>query len=178
MSAETLDEREFELINIIGKRLGSNQRDLSQQLNLSLGQTNILIRRLVSKGFIRISQLNKRKVQYLLTPKGISEKMRKSVKYTLNTINAIGLIKNRVAAILNNLYQDGHRRFYLYGEHDLCILVDIVFKELNLDEAILIELKNIPGKEINGVLLVGKEKVSLTDLVVKDRVDLIVEMSK
>ena len=73
MTPEPLNEREFELINIIGKRLGSNQRDLSQQMNLSLGQTNMLIRRLASKGFIRISQLNKRKVQYLLTPKGISE---------------------------------------------------------------------------------------------------------
>ncbi|MBL8012810.1 MAG: winged helix-turn-helix transcriptional regulator [Candidatus Omnitrophica bacterium] len=178
MSNETLNEREFELINIIGKRLGSNQRDLSQQLNLSLGQTNILVRRLISKGFIRISQLNKRKVQYLLTPKGISEKMRKSVKYTLNTINAIGLIKNRVAGILNNLYQDGHRRFYLYGERDLCILVDIVFKELNLNDTVLVELKNIPGKEVNGILLIGKEKVSLAEISAKEHVDLIIEMSK
>lgn len=178
MSTETLNEREFELINIIGKRLGSNQRDLSQQLNLSLGQTNILIRRLVSKGFIRISQLNKRKVQYLLTPKGISEKMRKSVKYTLNTINAIGLIKNRVAAILNDLYQDGHRQFYLYGEHDLRVLVEIVFNELSLPDAVLTELKDIANKEIDGILLVGKEKVSLENITAKAHVDLIMEMSK
>lgn len=178
MSSETLNEREFELINIIGKRLGSNQRDLSQQLNLSLGQTNILIRRLVSKGLIRISQLNKRKVQYLLTPKGISEKMRQSVKYTLNTINALGLIKSRVSVILNDLYQAGHRRFYLYGEHDLRILVEIVFRELNLKDAVLTETKDIRQEEINGVLLIGKEKVSLEGVKVKDRVDLIMEMSK
>ena len=42
MSPEPLNEREFELINIIGRRLGSNQRDLSSHLNLSLGQTNML----------------------------------------------------------------------------------------------------------------------------------------
>ena len=63
MPKDTLNEREFELINIIGSNLGSNQRDLSRQLDLSLGLTNMLIRRLVAKGFIRISQLNKRKVQ-------------------------------------------------------------------------------------------------------------------
>jgi DNA-binding MarR family transcriptional regulator len=178
MTPEPLNEREFELINIIGKRLGSNQRDLSQQLNLSLGQTNILIRRLVSKGFIRISQLNKRKVQYLLTPKGISEKMQKSVKYTLNTINAIGLIKGRVASILKDLYLDGHRRFYLYGEHDLRILVEMVFQELKLKDAVLTETKDITDKDINGVLLIGKEKISLEGLNGKSHVDLIMEMSK
>ena len=178
MTPEPLNEREFELINIIGRRLGSNQRDLSQELNLSLGQTNMLIRRLASKGLIRISQLNKRKVQYLLTPKGISEKMRKSVKYTLNTINAIGLIKNRVADIFKDLYRDGHRKFYLYGEHDLRVLVEFVFQELKFQDAILIEAKDIEHEKINGVLLIGKEKVSLEGLGIKDHVDLIMEMSK
>lgn len=178
MTPEPLNEREFELINIIGKRIGSNQRDLSQQMNLSLGQTNMLIRRLVSKGLIRISQLNKRKVQYLLTPQGIAEKMRKSVHYTLHTINAIGLIKARVAAILRNLYGQGHRRFYFYGEHDLRVLVEMVFRELNLKDTILAEAKDIATQDINGVLLIGKEKFSLEGLDIKDHVDLIMEMSK
>jgi len=103
MAPDLLDEREFDLINILGAKLGSNQRDLSYHLNLSLGQTNMLIRRLVAKGYIRITQLNKRKVSYLLPPKGISEKMRKSIKYTLNTINSIGLIKRSVRQIVEKL---------------------------------------------------------------------------
>jgi DNA-binding MarR family transcriptional regulator len=178
MTPEPLNEREFELINIIGKRLGSNQRDLSQEMNLSLGQTNMLIRRLASKGLIRISQLNKRKVQYLLTPKGISEKMRKSVHYTLHTINAIGLIKGRVAAILKQLYAQGHRHFFFFGEHDLRVLVEMVFRELNLKDALLSEAKDIVTQDIDGVLLIGKEKVSLEGANIKDHVDLIMEMSK
>ena len=178
MTPEPLNEREFELINIIGQRLGSNQRDLSQHLNLSLGQTNMLIRRLVAKGFIRISQLNKRKVQYLLTPRGLTEKMRKSVKYTINTINAIGLIKKRVAEILTRLHAQGHRQFYLYGEHDLGALVHIVFNELKLEGAQLIEAKDIASEAMNGVLLIGKEKIPTGDLKTKNHVDLIVEMSK
>jgi len=52
MSQDTLDEREFELINIVGAELSSNQRDLSRHMDLSLGMTNILIRRLISKGYI------------------------------------------------------------------------------------------------------------------------------
>ena len=79
MKKEVLEEREFELVNIIGADLGSNQRDLSRQLDLSLGMTNMLIRRLIAKGFIRIEQLNKRKMRYILTPQGFSEKMRKSI---------------------------------------------------------------------------------------------------
>ena len=61
MPPDTLNEREFELVNIIGAELGSNQRDLSRHLDLSLGTTNMLIQRLIAKGYIRIKQLNKRK---------------------------------------------------------------------------------------------------------------------
>jgi len=178
MPPEPLNEREFELINIIGKRLGSNQRDLSQQLNLSLGQTNMLIRRLVAKGFIRISQLDKRKVQYMLTPKGMSENMRKAVKYTLNTINSFGLIKNNLKTILNEHYARGHRAFFVYSEPDLTALVEQTFLELSLPDARMVVLKDLPVADVDGVLLIGKEKLSINGLNKKSRVDLLLELSK
>ncbi|VAX35004.1 hypothetical protein MNBD_UNCLBAC01-271 [hydrothermal vent metagenome] len=159
MSKEVLDEREFELVNIIGARLGSNQRDLSRQMNLSLGQTNMLIRRLVSKGFIRISQLNQRKVKYLLTPKGIAEKMRKSVKYTLNTINSIGLIKERLRGILSRLHHEGERVFYVLGKSDFVILVEMVFAEMAVEEYTLTKIAEIPLEHLDGILLIGEERL-------------------
>ena len=64
MSKDVLDEREFELINIIGQKLGSNQRDLSHRMDLSLGQTNMLIHRLVKKGCIRITHRELRPSQH------------------------------------------------------------------------------------------------------------------
>jgi DNA-binding MarR family transcriptional regulator len=178
MAPEPLNEREFELINIIGRRLGSNQRDLSQHLNLSLGQTNMLIRRLVSKGFIRISQLDKRKMQYMLTPKGMSEKMRQAVKYTLNTINSLGLIKNSLKNILNDHYARGHRAFFVFSEPDLTALVEQTFLELSLKDATMVVLKDLPAQDVEGILLVGKEKVSLNGLNKNSRVDLLIELSK
>jgi DNA-binding MarR family transcriptional regulator len=52
-----VDEHEFELINIIGTQLAPNQRDLSRQMDLSLGMTNMLIHRLLTKGYIRVRAL-------------------------------------------------------------------------------------------------------------------------
>ena len=54
----------------------------------------------------------------------------------------------------------------------------MVFRELNLKDAVLDEAKDITTQNINGVLLIGKEKVSLEGLDIKDHVDLIMEMSK
>ena len=143
MPKEILDEREFELINIVGAEIGANQRRLSRLMDLSLGMTNMLIRRLIAKGFIRIEQLNKRKVQYLLTTQGFAEKMRKSVNYTLKTINSIGLIKTRVQAILLDLHKDGTRDFFIVGKSDLSMLIEMVAKEVPLKDCSFCILEEI-----------------------------------
>jgi DNA-binding MarR family transcriptional regulator len=122
---DSLNEREFELINIVGAELGANQRDLSKQLDISLGMTNLLIRRLVAKGYIRIRQLNKKKTQYILTSKGFTEKYHKSVNYTLKTIRSIGLIRNQLNIVIQRLYQQGERVFFILGSSDLVELVEM-----------------------------------------------------
>jgi len=134
MSKQLLNEREFELVNIVGAQLAQNQRDFSKQMNMSLGMTNLLLKRLVTKGYIRIKQLNSRKVQYLLTPKGFSEKMRKSIKYTLKTINSISLIKEHLKSILMSFYQQGHRQFIVVGKSDMAYLIDAVFQERQIQD--------------------------------------------
>lgn len=179
MSKEVLDEREFELINIIGADLGSNQRDLSRQMDLSLGMTNMLIRRLVNKGFIRISQLNKRKVKYLLTPTGFTEKMRKSMKYTLKTISSIGLIKNRVKNLVTDLYHKEQRRnFFVLGKSDFALLIEIVFKELNLSDCQITYVDEFPAGSIEGVVMICKEGVNIDNQRGIRAVDLIHELAK
>ena len=173
-----MDEREFELINILGKQLGSNQRDLSQQMDLSLGMVNMLIRRLISKGYIRMESLNKRNVRYHLTPKGIAEKMRKSVKYTLNTINSIGLIKDNLRELIVDIHSKGHTTFYNYSQADLTLLVDKAFHEARLADATIHHLEEFPKEELDGFLLLGFENIDAADYPADKYLDILTEIAK
>lgn len=178
MSSSNLDEREFELINIVGAKLASSQRDLSQHMDLSLGMTNMLLRRLVSKGYIRIRQLNKRKAAYLLTPKGFAEKMRKSVKYTLKTIHSIGLINKEVKKIILDIYAKGERNFFILGSSDLGVLIERVLKEDPLQGCVVSYLEQMPEHEVKGVILICKEGVKNGKFNVLNRVDMLTELAK
>jgi predicted transcriptional regulator len=145
-------------VNIVGAALDVNQRHLSRQMNLSLGMTNMLLRRLVTKGYIRIQQLNKRKVQYLLTPKGFAEKMRKSVKYTLKTINSIGLIKKQLAEVLAGLYVKGHRKFCVLGTPDLKSLIEMVLQENYNGDCEVLSIKKITDAPAGSMVLICTEE--------------------
>lgn len=170
MPEDKLNEREFELVNIVGAKIASNQRDLSRHLDLSLGLTNMLLRRLVVKGYIRIRQLNNRKVEYMLTPKGFAEKMRKSIKYTVKTINSIGMIRARLKETLSSLYEKGDRKFVILGQSDLAVLVEGVLKEVGEGNEVS-RLSEPPSGPIEGVLLICKENYQARSNLPKNDLD-------
>lgn len=178
LTQDPLNEREFELINIVGAQIATNQRDLSRHMDLSLGTINMLIRRLITKGYIRTRQLNQRKVEYLVTPKGFSEKTRKSVKYTLKTLNSISVIKEALKLIILKLCEHGERNFFVLGKSDFAYLVEIVLRESGVNHFQVSYLKELPDKELDGVLLICKEGVGSNGYNLKNRIDLIEELAK
>ncbi len=74
MNSSIIGEREPKIIEEISQDKNSTQRKISHKLGLSLGMTNIILKRLDSKGYIKVKGLNRRKVQYILTLKGFAEK--------------------------------------------------------------------------------------------------------
>jgi len=173
---DSLNEHEFELINIIGAELGANQRDLSRQLDISLGMTNLLIRRLIAKGYIRIRQLNKKKTQYILTPKGFTEKYHKSIRYTLKTIRSIGLIREQLNIVIKRLYDQGERVFFILGSSDLVELVEMSLSHCKWAGVKFSRVEQIPDNPL-GVILICKEEIDASLYPTTQCVDLIKELA-
>lgn len=61
------------------------QRELAEELGVSLGKVNYCLKALVKKGSLKVKNFrnsnNKRAYAYLLTPKGIEEKARMTVDF-------------------------------------------------------------------------------------------------
>ena len=108
----------------------------------------------------------------------LSEIDTESVKYTMKTINSIGLIKNRVKEVMLDLYKDGVRDFHYFGNPDINILVEMVFKEEFDGDCSFFVQTEIPKEKINGVLLICKEDIDEEGLASHKYVDLIRELAK
>ena len=71
-------DTEYIILKILKDNPKMTQRQLSKELGLSLGSTNYVIRALVDKGWVKLSNFkrsdNKLGYLYLLTPEGIAEK--------------------------------------------------------------------------------------------------------
>ena len=125
-----MDENELKIISEISKNSEASQRHLSKVSDLSLGMVNIILHRLIEKGYMKIKQLDGRKVQYILTPKGFTEKVDKSKQYLKKTILNVSIIKGTIKDRMLKQYDKGRKIFYVLGAGELSHFVDISVKEL------------------------------------------------
>ena len=76
---------EFNPLRKIQKKPGKAQRELAKDLGFSLGKLNYCMRALRQKGYIKIKNFknNKSKINYIyvLTPKGITEKTKLTLRF-------------------------------------------------------------------------------------------------
>tara|TARA_B100001057_G_C22843333_1_gene947983 strand:+ start:143 stop:457 length:315 start_codon:yes stop_codon:yes gene_type:complete len=76
----------FEVLRKIHKNPAATQREMAEDLGFSLGKLNYCLNALKNKGFIKINNFRNKKnkikyMQYVLTPKGISERTNLTVNF-------------------------------------------------------------------------------------------------
>ena len=81
------EELRFAIINRLNSNSKISQRNLAYDLNVSLGSVNYCLRALIEKGFIKVQNFrksnNKLSYAYILTPKGISQKVDLTKKFLI-----------------------------------------------------------------------------------------------
>ncbi|MFA6316461.1 MAG: winged helix-turn-helix transcriptional regulator [Elusimicrobiota bacterium] len=130
-----LAEKEFSLIQELSRNPARTQRELSSEVGLSLGMTNLLLRRLAAKGCVKTTQLTWNKVHYILTPKGMLEKARKSFNYSAWALRHLKAVVNRIRGILLAEYGAGRREFHIVSRDEGAELVQMALDGLDLGGA-------------------------------------------
>jgi len=101
-----------------------SQRTLSRKLGIALGLTNLLVRRIVKKGWVKVTSVKPNRVTYLITPAGIREKTRITRAYFENTVRLYGETRERIRESLDQLSAgwprpepgtSGDKRIVFYG---------------------------------------------------------------
>jgi DNA-binding MarR family transcriptional regulator len=126
-----LSEKEFAVIREISNNHKPTQRHIAKNTGISLGLTNLIIKRLIKKGYIKIHEAPARTIMYSLTPQGFAEKARKSYHFILGTVRVMGDIREGIQEIIMNEYRKGARDFTIQGNGELANLTEIVFRSLD-----------------------------------------------
>ena len=94
------NQQEFNLLRKIAKKTDANQRELASELNMSLGKLNYVLKELKKKGLVKINNFKKNPKKtgylYLLTPKGVAEKTKITIKFMKDKMQEYEDLKNEL----------------------------------------------------------------------------------
>ena len=130
----TLEElRTLTLFNTVESSPNVNQRQLAQELEVSLGLTNTYFQTVLKKGWVRAKQVKPRRWLYFITPQGALEKSRLSLSYMHRTLNSFRELKSKGDEHLRLLSNKGVRGIHLCGDNDLTEVLSFCFSGFEIE---------------------------------------------
>ncbi len=118
------DERTMRLLECLASGKAVTQRSMASSVGVALGLTNLLVRRLVRQGYVRIARIGPRHVRYFVTPEGFEALGQATLTSLNNTVRLYTQTRDHIGAELNrisaNLGVEGRaeKQIVFYGAGD------------------------------------------------------------
>ncbi len=124
--------RELNLLQELEKNPIISQRELSHKFGIALGVTNACLKRMARRGWIRITNLDHRRIGYNLTPKGFAEKAELTLHLISWTVRHYSTLKDLIGERLLEMRNKGVERIVFYGVSDEMEVAYITLQGINL----------------------------------------------
>jgi DNA-binding MarR family transcriptional regulator len=126
-----MQDNEILILEELEKNSNITQRGLSEKTGLSLGMVNILLKKFIKKGFVKLERLNSKSFRYILTPEGFKEKSKKTIEYMKIYYRKILLIKQNIERIIQAYGRN--RTYVLFGkDKEMKEIIEGILKELRV----------------------------------------------
>jgi DNA-binding MarR family transcriptional regulator len=152
------DIRSLQILEEIDNGYSPSQRDLARKLDISLGLVNSFIRRLASKGYVKITTIPRNRVRYMLTPQGFAEKSRLTYKFIQYSYRFYKKALRSLQDILDEFQKRGGKKVAFYGANDLAEIAFISLKGTD------VQLVGIGDDSKRGEKFLGHTIMSMADL--------------
>ena len=104
------EEAHYKLMRLLEANPGMSQRELAQQLGISLGKVNYCLQAVVSKGWIKATNFknsrNKAAYSYLLTPRGLEMKARLTARFLSIKMREYEVLRAEIAEMQRETERD------------------------------------------------------------------------
>jgi len=119
MTSEPLSDRELTLLEEIEHDPDVTQASLAIQLGVAVGTVNLLIKRLISKGYVKVKRAQRRKLRYIITPEGLAFRANLAVHYIETSLHLYRKTRLHVRDLLGQAHQAGYNQVTIVGDGDI-----------------------------------------------------------
>jgi DNA-binding Lrp family transcriptional regulator len=127
-------QRDLRLLDALEQDSALTQRTLADRLGIALGLTNLYLKRLIRKGYVKGVSTSPNRLKYLITPRGLARKARLAVEFMEYSLDLYRDARKHVRVNLDGrvVHQN---RVAIYGTGEAAELAYLVLRELGLEPA-------------------------------------------
>jgi DNA-binding MarR family transcriptional regulator len=118
-SMTEVKQHEYELLNEIAQDPLVTQASLSDRLDIAVGSVNWYIKRLINRGWIKVSHLDRTRLKYDLTSEGMSVFTQRALSYARNSLKVYSNYRQKARSLVNELLEKKIRQVYLDGDDEV-----------------------------------------------------------
>ena len=110
---------ELRILEQIEQDPEATQSDLAARMGVAVGTVNWYVKRLVKKGHIKVTRLQRRRLRYLITPEGLAEKTRLAMEYVQVSMGMYRATRQQARELLAKAREAGFQKVAVSGHGDL-----------------------------------------------------------
>ena len=111
--------KEYDLLEAISEDSLVTQSNLSARLDMAVGSVNWYIKRLVSRGYVKVSHLDRTRLKYDLTPEGMRVFTQRASQYAKDSLSVYKSFRQKAKEIVKELQAKGISEVYLDGDDEV-----------------------------------------------------------
>ena len=141
--------RDLILLEQIEQDPEASQATLAAQLGVAIGTVNWHLKRLIAKGYLKARRVQRRKLQYAITPEGLALRARLTLDYIQTSFQLYRLVRERSVSALCQLEEAGYTSVYLEGEGDVAEICRLTCLEKGIQ--LVAEKDHTPVLHVQGL---------------------------
>jgi DNA-binding MarR family transcriptional regulator len=119
MNTDAYDEISLKLLDEFTKAPTITQRALADRLDIALGLVNAYVKRLCKKGYIKVKNLPRNRIKYIITPKGFAEKAKLTYNYLHYSLTYFRDVRQKIEQAYTVMLGQGVQTVLLWGDGEI-----------------------------------------------------------
>lgn len=113
-----IKQHEYNLLDEIAQDSMVTQANLSERLGIAVGSVNWYIKRLIHRGWVKVSHLDRTRLKYDLTPEGMAVFTQRAILYARDSLKVYGDYRHKAKTLIAELQKKGIGEVFLAGQDE------------------------------------------------------------
>ena len=113
-----MKEREYRLLEAISEDETATQAGLANQLGIAIGSVNWYIKRLISRGYLKATRMDRTRLRYNMTADGMAAFRRNATQYVKDSLKIYRQLREDAQHLIRDLQAQEIASVYVDGEDE------------------------------------------------------------